>query len=42
MNLLKDFGLNEEKIAKFETFLNLLLEWNEKFNLTAIVDKDEI
>ena len=42
MKLLKDFGLNENQIAKFETFLNLLLEWNEKFNLTAIVDKDEI
>ena len=42
MKLLEEFGLNKEQISKFETFLNLLLEWNEKFNLTAITDKDEI
>ena len=42
MELLKQFGLNEEQISKFEKYLELLLEWNEKFNLTAITDKDEI
>ena len=42
MKLLEEFGLNKEQINKFDTFLNLLLEWNEKFNLTAITDKDEI
>ena len=42
MNLLKEFGLNNEQITKFEKYLALLLEWNEKFNLTAITDKDEI
>ena len=38
--LLKD--VSEEVLNKFETFENLLLEWNEKFNLTAIKDKEEI
>ena len=42
MKLLEEFGLNKEQISKFETYLDLLLEWNEKFNLTAITDKDEI
>ena len=42
MKLLKEFGLTNEQISKFERYLDLLLEWNEKFNLTAIVDKDEI
>ena len=42
MKLLKEFGLNEHQISKFRRYLELLLEWNEKFNLTAITDKDEI
>ena len=42
MKLLKEYGLQEEMISKLETYRNLLLEWNEKFNLTAITDKDEI
>ena len=42
MKLLEEFGLNKEQIKKFERYLELLLEWNEKFNLTAITDKDEI
>ena len=42
MTLLKEFGLNEQQITKFQRYLELLLEWNEKFNLTAITDKDEI
>ena len=42
MTLLKEFGLTEEQISKFNVYLDLLLEWNEKFNLTAITDKDEI
>ena len=42
MKLLEEFGLSYDKISKFERFLDLLLEWNEKFNLTAITDKDEI
>ena len=42
MELLEQFGLTKEQISKFERFLDLLLEWNDKFNLTAITDKDEI
>ena len=33
---------NEEQHRKFYTYMNLLLEWNEKINLTAITDKEEI
>lgn len=33
---------NEEQYKKFYTYMNLLLEWNEKINLTAITDKEEI
>jgi 16S rRNA (guanine527-N7)-methyltransferase len=32
----------EAIITSFETFLNLLIEWNEKVNLTAITDPKEI
>ena len=42
MKLLKEYGLDELTISKFEKYRDLLLEWNEKFNLTAITDKDEI
>ena len=42
MKLLEEFGLTNEQISKLQRYLELLLEWNEKFNLTAITDKDEI
>ena len=42
MELLEQFGLTKDQISKFERYLELLLEWNEKFNLTAITKKDEI
>ena len=42
MKLLKEYGLSNEVISKFEKYRDILLEWNEKFNLTAITDKDEI
>ena len=42
MKLLQEFGLNNEQIGMFEQYSDLLLEWNQKFNLTAITDKDEI
>ena len=42
MKLLEEFGLTKEQISNFEKYLELLLEWNEKFNLTAITDKDEV
>lgn len=34
--------LNEEQQEKFYKYMNLLLEWNEKINLTAITDPKEI
>ena len=42
MKLLEQFRLTKEQISKFERYLDLLLEWNSKFNLTAITEKDEI
>ena len=33
---------DNETLEKFEIYKKLLLEWNEKFNLTAITDEDEI
>ncbi|MEG1509302.1 MAG: 16S rRNA (guanine(527)-N(7))-methyltransferase RsmG [Clostridia bacterium] len=29
-------------LAKFEQFFELLIEWNSKFNLTTITEKDEV
>ncbi len=34
--------LNQEKIEKFYQYMQLLLEWNEKINLTAITKPEEI
>ena len=33
---------NMEILQKFDTFYDLLIEWNNKFNLTAITDKTEV
>lgn len=35
-------SLKEEQIQKFYQYMNLLLEWNEKMNLTAIIEPKEI
>lgn len=32
----------EEQIRKFYTYMNLLIEWNNKINLTAITEPNEI
>ena len=37
-----DIEINEEQIKSFEKYMNLLLEWNEKINLTAITQPDEV
>ena len=42
MKLLKEYGLTEKQISNFAKYRDLLLEWNQKFNLTAITDLDEI
>ena len=34
-------NLKESKIQKFYDYMNLILEWNEKMNLTAIKDEKE-
>jgi 16S rRNA (guanine527-N7)-methyltransferase len=30
------------KVDKFEKYMNLLIEWNEKINLTAIIEPNEV
>lgn len=37
-----DINLDEEQISKFYNYMNLLLEWNEKINLTAITEFSEV
>ena len=41
---LKDFNIkiNDEQIKSFEKYMNLLLKWNEKINLTAITELEEV
>lgn len=42
-NALAIFNLDnsQETIDKFEKYMDLILEWNEKVNMTAITDRDE-
>ena len=35
-------SITEDKIEKFYIYMQLLLEWNEKINLTAIIKPEEI
>lgn len=37
----EDFRFTEEKLAKLEQLADLVLDWNEKINVTAIKDRDE-
>jgi 16S rRNA (guanine527-N7)-methyltransferase len=39
---LKKYNLSTSQQQKFETYLNLLLEENEKYNLTAITDPADV
>ncbi len=43
-NAFKEFNieLNDIDVSRFLNYKNLLLNWNEKFNLTAITDEEEI
>ena len=34
--------LDEDRLKQLDLYADLLIEWNEKFNLTAITDRDEI
>ena len=36
------FSINDDQIDKLMTYKDLLIEWNEKINLTAIVEEEEI
>ncbi len=44
MDIFKDYGLNitENMQNRFDRYTELLLEYNQKFNLTAIINPDEI
>ncbi len=44
ISLLKDqgFDISDEKIQQLDEYLHLLLEWNEKFNLTSITEKADV
>jgi 16S rRNA (guanine527-N7)-methyltransferase len=37
-----NIAVNDKQIRKFYDYMQLLLEWNEKMNLTTILDQDEI
>lgn len=37
-----DISISEEMIQKLDKYADLLKEWNEKMNLTAIVEKEEV
>ena len=37
-----DVDLDEEQIKSFYEYMNLLLEWNEKINLTAITEQNDV
>ena len=36
------FTLSDEQLSQFEHYKDLLIEWNEKINLTAITESDEV
>ena len=37
-----DVTVNDEQLEKFYLYMKLMLEWNEKFNLTAITEPNDI
>ncbi|WP_077215225.1 16S rRNA (guanine(527)-N(7))-methyltransferase RsmG [Bacillus dakarensis] len=38
----KGVSLSEKQMSQFEIYYSTLVEWNEKMNLTAITDKEEV
>jgi 16S rRNA (guanine527-N7)-methyltransferase len=43
-SILKEININitDEQLKKFFNYMNLMLEWNEKINLTAITEVDDV
>jgi 16S rRNA (guanine527-N7)-methyltransferase len=43
-SLFKDYNilLTDEQVAQFNKYYDLLIEWNEKMNLTAITEKKDV
>ena len=44
IDTLKESGitLTDKQIKQFETYFEMLVEWNEKINLTAVTEKEEV
>ncbi len=42
MEIKEIMNIDEEKVKKFQKYKDLLLEWNNKINLTAITEENEI
>lgn len=40
--LAEDIVLTDQQMAQFDTYFHLLVEWNEKMNLTAITEEKEV
>jgi len=38
----KGISLNQKQLDQFDLYFQLLVEWNEKMNLTAITEKEEV
>ena len=34
--------ISDNQLEKFDKYMQLLLKWNEKINLTAIIEPDEV
>ena len=37
-----NIALSDKQLAQFEEYYRLLVEWNEKMNLTAITEREEV
>lgn len=42
MDFKSEMNLNDNQVEMFNKYMELLLEWNEKINLTAITEKNDI
>ncbi|MEQ6376396.1 16S rRNA (guanine(527)-N(7))-methyltransferase RsmG [Bacillaceae bacterium S4-13-56] len=40
--LAQGIDLNDQQMKQFELYFNLLVEWNEKMNLTALTEQSEV